>query len=124
MRKKTKISASLISFLTIGVVVVIYLSFIFYQSSNEDKKPKTKVSSIDMLSIDSLKRVSVTDTVEYFTLEINRIKKESMTKDTLNTQRISELIKLKKNYDSIENKLDYYRQKLKDTKFPNDTIVH
>lgn len=117
-KKTTKLSATLISVLTALVCIIIYLSYNFYSNSIKEKEV-TKIKSTDLLSIDSIKKASVDDTVKYFNIKIDILKNQISEKDTLIKKYQTDIQKVSRIKDSISIRLESTRMKLREIK---DTI--
>lgn len=122
MKTKTKLSTSLLIFIGIGIGVVLYLSFIFYQMSVADRGPVTKVASTNYHDIDSLKSVAVADTVQHFRKEIEKINQILSDRDSSISQLRIKNGRLQRNFDSVDNKLDFYRQKSREKRNTTDSL--
>jgi hypothetical protein len=125
MKRKTKLSASLMIFLLCLMSFLLYISYTYYFNSlNKVQLNKTKVKFDDYLSIDSIKNVAVADTVHFFIEKIKSI--EQLNTDLQNRFNQTEVDNsfLKKKNDSMSIRLNtreyYYQQKIKDLK-PQDT---
>lgn len=93
------------------MLIVLYCSYNFYTSSNtKNDEPITKVSANDKLSIDSIKN----DVHEKYKNQIDKLKNDLSLKDTIIVQKTFIFSELKKNYDSVNNKLRYYKQRLRE----------
>lgn len=118
-KKTTKISYTLLGFLLLFFVLAVYFSYDFYTKSIEIKSPE-KVKANDLLSIDSIKRVSVDDTVKYFNIKIDILKNQISEKDTLIKKYQSEIQRVSKLKDSVAFKLESTRMRLREIN--RDTI--
>ena len=118
-KKTTKISYTLLGFLLLFFVLSVYFSYDFYTKSIEIKSPE-KVKANDLLSIDSIKRVSVDDTVKYFNIKIDILKNQISEKDTLIKKYQSEIQRVSKLKDSVAFKLESTRMRLREIN--RDTI--
>jgi hypothetical protein len=118
MKNKSRISISLISFITLFLGVIFYLSYYFYSISKQ-KDPITTVSINDKASIDSIKTFSVKDTVNFFVHRVDKLLKENELKDSIIIRKDSSNRKLKRIIDSLEIKNDYLKEKIK---MKNDTV--
>lgn len=116
MKIKTKISYTGLISIAIFLGGIFYLSYNFYKSSSfKDSGPVTKISANDKLSIDSIKN----DAYQKYKGQIDQLKSDLSLKDTIINQRNLTLSKLKNNYDSVINKLDYYKHRLREAATPD-----
>mgnify|MGYP000967826728 CR=1 FL=1 len=114
MKRKRKISGIIIA-ITSVILFITYLSYVFYNDQSIKKnEPVTKVSSIDFLSIDSIKN----DAYKRYQLQIDNLNQNLLKcnndKKIMSDKMDSLIFKLQKDYDSILIKLDYYKQRLKE----------
>jgi len=120
MKKKTTISTAVIVLIASSLFAICFLTYAFYKYSN--KNVVSKIKSNDYLSIDSIKRMSVEDTVKYFQKEIMQLKKDNTTKDLTNSQLLIDKSSYEKIIDSLERKVYYYREKSKWVKSKIDSV--
>jgi hypothetical protein len=119
-KKTTKLSYTLLGFLMIFFILATYFSYDFYRKSTNVESPKT-VRSNDILSIDSIKKISVEDTVKYFNIKIDILKNQISEKDTLIKKYQNDIQKVLKIKDSISFRLESTRMKLREAN-NRDTI--
>ncbi len=112
MKRKTKISYALLIFIAVVMASALYYSYSFYTSSNVNviKEDSTKVSANDKLSIDSIKN----GVIILNKAQIEKLNNDLVYKDTTISQMKNSGLLIKKNYDSILNKLNYYKQRLRE----------
>lgn len=120
MKKKTTISNIVIIAISVVLFTICLLSYIFYRYTNTSVV--TKVKSDDYISIDSIKRISVEDTVKFFQKEIMLLKKDNSTKDITNSQLLIDKSNYIKTIDSLEAKVYYYREKSRWIKSTIDSV--
>jgi len=108
-----------ILFVTASVIVIatVYLSYVFYKSTIKDPvADPNKIKSTEVYSIDSLKK----ETIKPYQAQIDTLKSNLSStiidRDTLLSRKAIEYKKLRKNYDSVINKLEIYRDKLNEIK--------
>lgn len=118
MKKKTTISNAVIVIIG-SIFAICFLAYAFYKYTNNNIAV-TKVKSDDYLSIDSIKRMSVEDTVKYFQKEIMQLKSDNIRKDIANSQLLIDKSNYVKVIDSLERKVYYYREKSK--RFTIDSV--
>ena len=97
--KKIKIT----TFLAIAsvMILVLYLSFDFYKQSSN----RISIVVSDTLNIDSIK--------SNYQSRVQKLEDSLSDKDVVIGQKTNELFSLKKNYDSVNAKLWYYKSKAK-----------
>ena len=86
----------------------------------KSKDPITQLAINDKVGIDSVKTIAVRDTVKFFNKindssnsEIIKLKTELDARDTIIGQLKNRNTHLQKNYDSLDIRLDYWKQKWK-----------
>ncbi len=121
MKKKTTISTAVIVLITSSLFAICFLTYAFYKYSNKNVVV-SKIKSNDYLSIDSIKKMSVEDTVKYFQKEILQLKKDNTTNDITNSQLLIDKSSYEKIIDSLERKVYYYREKSRWVKSTIDSV--
>lgn len=121
--KKTKLSISLIVFLSAFMIFMIYASYNYYlrSTNNSIKESKTIVKADDYLKIDSIKQSAIIDTIKFFKFSIKCLEDENESLKTQVNQRDIDIPLLKKRCDSLSNRLIFYQLKLQSLK-SRDTL--
>jgi hypothetical protein len=94
----------------ISAIVFLFLSFQFYKITKK-KEPVTTVSSCEDLVIDSIKAVSVRDTVVHYEKVINDLKKQIETKTETISSNKKAIVTLRRERDSVSIRLNGLREK-------------
>lgn len=121
MKKKTTISNAVIVLIGAILFTICFMTYAFYMYSKKNI-PVTKVKSDDYFSIDSIKRISVKDTVRYFQREIINLNKNNINKDSINKSLLYSNLKYEKIIDSLKAKVYYYREKSRWIKSKTDSV--
>lgn len=107
MRKTKVFYLQFLIFIFISLLSVS--SFIFYNKSLPKNIDKIRFN--EYLSIDSIKTISVQDTVSYFKSLMLKSKNSIDSKDSMLSEIKSEYSNIKKERDSLYTKVEYYRYK-------------
>lgn len=113
-KKTTKLSNTLLTTLLLFFMTATYLSYAFYKKSIKIETPE-KVKSNDYISIDSIKKSSVEDTVKYFNTKINILKNQISEKDSLLKKQQNDIQRMLRIKDSISVKLESTRMRLRES---------